>query len=171
LILTIVHGTPHQTTERLAKDWTSPVYAFFMPIPCIDHIDGQRVHVFECGARHCKRKGKNGQQVRRYLDTGDATSTSNLHCHAKICWGEPVVESAGQAKDVYAAQDILAKRRDGPDGSITAAFERVGKEKVTYSHQQHTKSESRSVQIPEHVPVTHNLVFSAEIVRWVSESQ
>ena len=39
------------------------------------------------------------------------------------------------------------------DGSITAAFERVGKDKVTYSHRQHTRKESQ-----------------AEIAWWVSES-
>jgi hypothetical protein len=38
--------------------------------------------------------------------------------------------------------------------SIMAAFERKGKGKVTYSHHQHTKTESR-----------------AEIVRWVAESK
>ena len=52
------------------------------------------------------------------------------------------MEAAGTVKDVYAARAVLAK----PvlrDGSITAAFERVGEEKVMYSHQQHTRTESR----------------------------
>jgi hypothetical protein len=38
--------------------------------------------------------------------------------------------------------------------SITAAFERKGRDKVTYSHRQHSKTEAR-----------------AEIVQWVSESK
>jgi hypothetical protein len=76
------------------------------------------------------------------LNTGDATSTSNLRRHAKICWGEDAIEAAGQTKDVHAARDVLARTLT-KDGSITAAFERVGKEKVTYSHRQHTKMESR----------------------------
>ena len=49
---------------------------------------------------------------------GDATSTSNLQHHAKICWGEQAIEAAGRTKDVYAARDVLAKT-NGPDGSIT----------------------------------------------------
>jgi hypothetical protein len=35
--------------------------------------------------------------------------------------------------------------QSGVNESITAAFERVGKGKVTYSHRQHTKAESRFV--------------------------
>ena len=86
---------------------------------------------------------KNGQYAWQYLDTGDATSTSNLQCHTKICWGEQVIEAAGCTNDVYAAQDVLTKMT-GPNGSITAAFERVEMTKVTYSHWQHTKTESWS---------------------------
>ena len=47
---------------------------------------------------------------------GDATSTSNLQCHAKICWGKQAIEAAGCTKDVYAAWDVLAKT-NGPDVS------------------------------------------------------
>jgi len=36
----------------------------------------------------------------------------------------------------------LAKTKLG-DGSITALFERIGKEKVTYSHRQHTTTQAR----------------------------
>ncbi|KIL55792.1 hypothetical protein M378DRAFT_53553, partial [Amanita muscaria Koide BX008] len=124
---------------------------FFKPIPAIEHIDNRRVHAFECGAKHCNGKGKNGRNVYRYLDSSDATSTSNLKRHAKICWGEETVKAAGNAKDARAARVILAKT-NLKDGTITAAFERSGKGKVTYSHRQHTKTESRC------------------IVRWVSES-
>jgi len=46
-----------ERAERLAKDWTSPIYAFFKSIPLIDYIGGRRLHVFECGAKHCKGKG------------------------------------------------------------------------------------------------------------------
>jgi hypothetical protein len=80
--------------------------------------------------------------VRRYLDTGDAKSTSNLRKHAKICWGEDVVGDADKIKDVHAAREALGKMKLA-NGSITDAFERVAKGKVTYSHRQHTTTEAR----------------------------
>jgi len=80
--------------------------------------------------------------VRHYLDTSDAKSTSNLHKHAKICWGEEEVTSADKIRDVHAARKALGNSRDG---SITEAFERVAKGTVTYSHRQHTTTESRCV--------------------------
>jgi hypothetical protein len=125
------------------KNWTATIYAFFKPIPTIEQIDDRRVHVFECGARHCMGKGKNGRFVRRCLGTSDATSTSNLTRHARICWGGEIVKAASTAKDVNAARDVLMARPNLKDGSITAAFERVGREKVTYSHRQHTRTETR----------------------------
>jgi len=105
--------------ERLSKEWTSPVYAFFKPTPLIEYIKDRRVHVFECNAKHCKGKG-NGWMVRRYLDTSDAKSTSNLCKHAKICWGEDEVAAADQTQDANTAREALKKNRDG---SITEAFE------------------------------------------------
>ena len=57
--------------EWVSKDWSSPVYVFFHPIPSIEYIKDRHVHVFECSATHCKGKG-NGRMVRRYLDTSDA---------------------------------------------------------------------------------------------------
>ena len=98
--------------------------------------------MFECGAKICTGKGKYGRHIRRYLNTADATSTSNLQRHAKVCWGTEAVEAAGAVKDVYAARAVLAKPTLR-DGSITAAFERVGEERVTFSHRQHTRMESR----------------------------
>jgi hypothetical protein len=86
----------------------------------------------------------NGQMVRRYLDTGDAKSTSNLCKHAKICWGEEAVAAADNTRDVRAAWEAL-ERLNLVDGSITATFERVVKSKVTYSHHQHTTSGARYV--------------------------
>jgi hypothetical protein len=81
--------------------------------------------------------------VRRYLDTSDAKwpkSTGNLRKHAKVCWGEEAVAAADQTRNVDAAREALRKIKDG---SITEAFQRVGKGKVTYSHHQHTTTESR----------------------------
>ena len=92
------------------QDWNSPIYAFFKAIPMIEYIQGCRLHVFECTATHCKGKG-NGRLVRRYLDTGDAKSTSNLRKHAKICWGEDTVTAADQTGSVAAARDVLSKTK------------------------------------------------------------
>ena len=127
------------SSERLSNDWTSPVYAFFKPTPSIEYIKDRRVHVFECSAKHCKGKG-NGRFVRRYLDTSDAKSTGNLRKHAKICWGVETVAAADETRNVNDAREALKKVKDG---SITEAFERVGKGKVTYSHRQHTTTQAR----------------------------
>lgn len=124
------------------RHWNTPIYAFFRPTPAIEHIDGRRAHVFVCSAKTCKGKSKHGRNVRRYLNTADATSTSNLRRHAKTCWGDEAVAAAGSASDVHAARAVLAKPLVR-DASITAAFERVAKDKVTFSHRQHTKTESR----------------------------
>ncbi|KAF8131085.1 hypothetical protein EV363DRAFT_1165668, partial [Boletus edulis] len=119
---------------RLQKEWTSPVYAFFDPIPAIREINGRRVHEFTCSARGCKVK------VRRYLDTLDARSTSNMRKHVKGCWGTDALEAADSAKDVDEARTKIAGSILR-DGSITAAFERKGKGKISYSHRQHTRVE------------------------------
>ena len=126
--------------ERLSKDWTSPIYVFFRTSPRIECLDGRHVHIFECAAGRCR--GKNGRDVRRYLDKGDAKSTSGLRRHAKKCWGAETVKSADGTKDLEAARTILLKT-NLHDGTITAEFERIGRGKVTYSHRQHTSTEAR----------------------------
>jgi hypothetical protein len=110
-------------------------------MPHIEYVAGRRVHVFECAASHCK--GKNGRSVRRFLDTGDAKSTSSLRRHAKMCWGDEAVSAADNTKDLDAARTVLAKSGLKRNGSITDAFEHIGKEKVSYSHRQHTYTETR----------------------------
>ena len=117
----------------------SPVYVFFKLTPVIEYINDRRVHVFECTAPTCRGKA-NGRKVRRYLDTTDAKSTSNLRKHAKICWGDDTVAVADATKDIHAARQALGKYKDS---SITAAFQRIAKYKVTYSHRQHTAAEAR----------------------------
>jgi hypothetical protein len=120
-------------------------------MPSIEYIKERRVHVFECAAKRCMGKG-NGRMVRRYLDTGDAKSTSNLRKHAKVCWGEEAVAAADKTRDVRSAREALEKL-NLVDGSITAAFERVATSKITYSHRQHTTSEARYVL---HCSLTHD---------------
>ena len=89
--------------------------------------------------------------MRRYLDTGDAKSMSNLRKHAKICWGEEAVAAADNTKNVGAAREALGKMRL-VNGSITAAFERTSKGKITYSHHQHTTTEARYVPSAPIIP-------------------
>jgi hypothetical protein len=59
-----------------------------------------------------------------------------------MCWGEETVTAADKTKDLEAARTVLAKSKM-KDGSITAAFERIGKGVLTYSHRQHTYPETR----------------------------
>jgi len=76
-----------------------------------------------------------------------------MHKHAKRCWGAEIITSANNAKNVNNVCDTTIKGILDPQ-TITATFEQQGKDKVTFSHRQHTKTESR-----------------AEIVRWVAESK
>ena len=72
------------------------------------------------------------------------TSTSGLQKHAINCWGAEIVKSASNAADVHAAQTVLVKTAL-KNSFIMAAFEHVGKEKIIYSHCQHTRAESRCI--------------------------
>jgi hypothetical protein len=102
-------------------------------------MDGRRSHIFNCAAKMCRHKSRG---VRRFLDKGDAKSTSNMRKHTKKCWGEEMVAAADK---LHFAADVRATMLDGvlnPE-SITAAFERKGKGRVTFSHRKHTKPEAR----------------------------
>ena len=129
----------------MKKRWTSSVYAFYEPTPEIEY-DGTRCsHVFKCLNRSC------GMTVRRFLDTKDHSSTSNLRVHAKTCWGPEAVAAAAEALSVQVARDeIVASILK--TGTITAHFERKGGQ-ITYSARQHTRTETW-----------------VEIVKWVCES-
>lgn len=124
----------HQS-EKKVRDWNAPIYAFFEPMPRVIEIEGRPAHVFKCNAHGCKAT------IRRYMDTKDAGSTGNLRRHAKLCWGSEVVSAADDARN---ADEVRTKMCPGlKDGSITAAFERKGKGKVTYSHHPHTRQETK----------------------------
>ncbi|KAG2084071.1 uncharacterized protein F5147DRAFT_748844 [Suillus discolor] len=133
-------------TECLSKEWLSSIYAFFEPFPTIGHENKHRYHEFKCLAKGC------GKRIRRYLDKKDAKSTSNMCKHACTCWGDETVKAADDAKSSDIAREAIVNRIL-KNGSITASFKRKGKGKITYSHRQHTKTETK-----------------AEIVRWVCES-
>jgi hypothetical protein len=124
------------TTERLMKEWISPIYAFFDPTPHIVEVDGRRAHQFKCRAKRCKAT------IKRFLDKKDARSTGNMRKHVKSCWGEDTLNAADDAKD---ANEVRTKIVGGilKNGSITTSFERKGKGKVTYSHRQHTRAETK----------------------------
>jgi len=87
--------------------------------------------------------------------------------HAKSCWGEAAVSAADNAKDVSEAHEKIVKGIQ-LDGSITALFERKDKDKVTFSHHQHTRTQTKYVG--KLLPFMLLIVYRAEIVRWVSES-
>jgi hypothetical protein len=80
------------------------------------------------------------------------TWTLVMRKHARKYWGDEVVTSADKVKNVKEVWDTTIKGSLDSQ-SITAAFERKGKGKVTYSHRQHMKTK-----------------LKAEIVQWVSKS-
>jgi len=79
--------------------------------------------VFECTAAVCRGKGHKPQIVRCYLDTADHTSTGNLRKHAKICWGEEMIQKGDDSKDLcIAREEVMKACKLKSDGSITAIF-------------------------------------------------
>ena len=127
------------SAEHLLKAWTSSIYTIFHPLPCIETIEGRCVHVFECAALHCKGSTRG---VRRFLDTGDSKSTGALHTHTKHCWDEETVKAAIAMKNLKDTWEIV-ERAPQRDSSLTATFEWIRKETITYSHHQHTYEETR----------------------------
>lgn len=86
--------------------------------------------------------------MRRFLDTGDRGSTSNMRKHARHCWGDEIIKKADDAKEDLTLDDIrerIAEAKREKDGSIVACFDRTGKAKVRYMLRQYTYEESRSV--------------------------
>ncbi|KAL6308226.1 hypothetical protein BKA93DRAFT_747193 [Sparassis latifolia] len=89
--------SPEAELARLQASWRSPVYSFFkLAEVSIDYDDeGRKYHFFPCAARQCKNKYKG---VRRYQDSKDKSSTSNLKTHAMKCFGTAAVAAAIQGK-------------------------------------------------------------------------
>jgi len=81
------------TTERLMKEWISPIYAFFDPTPQIVEVDGLYAYQFKCCVKRCK------VTIKQFLDKKDAQSTGNMHKHVKSCWGEDTLNAADDTKD------------------------------------------------------------------------
>jgi hypothetical protein len=126
---------PHKP-ERMLKRWTSPIYTFYHPIPDIEYVDGRRAHVFQCTAKSCSYK------CRHFLDGPDRSSTGNLIKHVKSCWGDAAYEAATNCQNANDARESIVKPLV-KTGTITVAFDRKGKGKVTYRHRQHTKTETK----------------------------
>ena len=96
--------------------------------------------------------------------------TSNLRCHARACWSDEAVRAADSTKDVKTARAVLQTLGSSVNGSITAAFQRVGKGAVVYSHRQHTKTEARSAVFLSSWQISEKELGSAEFVHWVTEN-
>lgn len=127
--------------ERMKKGWRSVVYAFYEPDPVIEYRGTaqkpRKCHVFKCLGKGC------GKTVVRYLDTGDAQSTGNMHKHVTRCWGPEILKTADEASNLKEAQEKIVKTYQ-KSGSITSFFSRkFGKGRVTYSHTQHTSKQAR----------------------------
>lgn len=123
----------------LSKRWKARVYACYtLPTEVTHSEEGRPYLSFRCSARSCKK------EVRRYLDKKDG-STKNLLDHAKACWGEDVIEEVMSAANVGVARKHITEPYR-KNGKITGSFERK-KGKETYSHTQHTKTETKCVSL------------------------
>ncbi|KAI9456117.1 hypothetical protein BJY52DRAFT_1204843 [Lactarius psammicola] len=129
---------PETSIDCLFKNWDVPVYVFYKSTPNMEYFNNHKAHVFECAASPCHLKTR---FVRRFLYTGDTSSTSNPHRHARVCWGDEALAATDQMCDVKTAHEAL-RNHNSKNGSITAAFKHVGTGRVTYSHRQHTRIEA-----------------------------
>ncbi|KAI1783386.1 hypothetical protein LXA43DRAFT_903694 [Ganoderma leucocontextum] len=128
--------------EKMRKSWDSIIYAFYEAVPEVKYIDNRRVHSFKCANRGCSR------HINRYLDTKDATSTSNMRRHAQSCWGADIIKAAEAALNIDEVRENIVQSIL-TTGTITSHFERK-KGAVTYRNRPHTTAETR-----------------AEIAKWV----
>lgn len=122
--------------EQMMKWWTSPVYAFYQPIPDIKYIDGRHAHVFNCAAKSCTYK------CQCFLDGPNHSSTGSLIKHVKTCWGKAAYEAATACQHAKDTCESIVQPL-ATTGTITAAFDQKGKGKVSYRHCQHTKTETK----------------------------
>ncbi len=123
------------------KGWKAPIYALYRSEVDVERKNKRTVHQFHCAGPGCKHI------VKRYIDGSDATSTSNLRKHIKKCvgWGPGTLEAIDRVNTKEEALAALQKVAKGEVKSITMAFKRMGKGKVTYSTRQLTTSETRCV--------------------------
>ncbi|KAJ7832683.1 hypothetical protein B0H14DRAFT_2364670 [Mycena olivaceomarginata] len=122
---------------RMAKSFNKPIYACFKPAEVKYDGRGRRYLNFTCDGKGCRN------EIKRYLDTQDKSSTGALRKHVKKCWGPDVLDSLDEAADVGVAREKICKPYK-LNGTITAVFERIGQEKVTYSHRQLTRTQTNN---------------------------
>ena len=147
----------------------SPIYVFFKPLPSVEIIRDRRVHVFECTVLNCKGRA-NGRMVRRYLNTADAKSTSNLRKHAKICWGAEAVAAADATNDISAARAAMKTEISVILQLLPPFKESRRKTLVTVIVSTPQSRPGKSYHL--HFLANLTCIFhSAEIVRWVAESK
>ena len=108
------------------------------------------------------------QHIHCFLDKGDAGSTGNLRKHAVSCWGETAVTAVASLPNIKEARKSVIDFKN--TGSITAAFEKKGRGKLTYSHRQHTKTETKCVCHPLQRSVAFLTTCRAAIVCWVCKN-
>ena len=113
----------------------------FFKHPVFKVENGNQYQIFECAAKSCCNNGN--RFVKRNIDTGNATSTSNLRAHANKCWGVDTIKAAMGTGSLSKAREVVRDKNNLRQGSITVAFQRAGKEQITYSHRSPTKLESR----------------------------
>ncbi|KAG1812436.1 uncharacterized protein BJ212DRAFT_1369731 [Suillus subaureus] len=116
--------------NTLKKTWRSAVYSFFkLDAVAVQYHDGRLVHFFPCGAHKCKLPSGG---VRRFQDSRDKSSTTNLRHHANGCWGKEAVDLAFSGGKVQATS-----------GSVFSAFARKGQQPVHHTYRMHTSNEVR----------------------------
>ncbi|KAG2042434.1 hypothetical protein BDR03DRAFT_943371, partial [Suillus americanus] len=107
--------------ETLKKTWRSAVYTFFkLHAVAVQYHNGRLVHFFPCGAHKCKLSVGG---VRRFQDSKDKSSTTNLRHHANGCWGKEAVDRAFSGGKVQATS-----------GSVFSAFARKGQQPVHHTY-------------------------------------
>lgn len=130
--------------ERIRARWRSAIYGFYLPEVTVGENNKRKCLEFVCAAQGCR------QIVRRYLDTGDRSSSSNLGKHAKGCWGRETVEQAKTIGDKDAVRQSITSGLQ-KNGQISDYFtagatgEKKKNAKQSYSHQQMSRRETRYV--------------------------
>ncbi|KAF8579677.1 hypothetical protein K439DRAFT_1359073, partial [Ramaria rubella] len=122
--------------ERMCLRWNAPIYVFYDPVPAIESLKRRKCHALKCAAKGCRHV------IRWFIGMADAQSTGNMRKHVKKCWGEDVLDVADQAENQAEAHEKVVSDYM-KNGSIMAAFQRSGKGRVSYSHRQHMKAETK----------------------------
>ena len=123
----------------MSQKWSAGIYGIYKA-PVIEYVNGRRAHSFRC-------LGKNGncsRVIRRYLDTTDAVSTSNMHKHAKKCWGLEVVEQVDAMASIEDVRQAFV-RKTLSNGDIKVLLEKGKSKIVSYSNRNFTEDQTRYV--------------------------